>query len=246
MPIDLGNNPVGATPTIQQAAQMCTALKVGSGNDVTFNKVGIGLGATGPIIPLDINGNQMCIRQPFTPSIGATSPAGTMCWDEVGRLYVKTGLSGWKYVELEPMPGYIGSTGSFSLLNSESPKSVEYIPFLATSEKLIITVTITADPGATGPPVIVLGSAYTPFVYEIISTNAALGAGATLNNPNTDSITFEQGSPGDSFIISLKVGDSYLSAFTPDSILTPGNTLSAVVATTNTFDLNVTFEVTAR
>ena len=38
MPIDLGDNPIGATPTIAQAAQMCTALRVGTGNDVTFNK----------------------------------------------------------------------------------------------------------------------------------------------------------------------------------------------------------------
>jgi hypothetical protein len=255
MPIDLGNNPVGATPTIAQAAQMCTALKVGTSDDVTFNKVGIGLGATGPITALDVNSDKMCLRQPFTPTEGEPSLAGTMCWDEAGRLYVQTGSSGWKYVELGPIPGasgatgLVGSTGAFGLLNSEGYKPVEYIPFYVATEELIIRATITGDPGATGPAVIVLGSYYTPFEYEIINYSSTYSSVSPyLYSSNTDTIYCDGLVAGDWFEVSLKVGDTYLSEFSPGTTITPGNTLSGGEshALSNTYDAEITFTVGPR
>jgi hypothetical protein len=261
MPIDLGNNPVGATPTIAQAAQMCTALKVGTSDDVTFNKVGIGLGATGPFTALDVNSDKMCLRQPFTPTEGEPSLAGTMCWDEAGRLYVQTGSSGWKYIELGPIPGasgatgetgasgYIGSTGAFGLLNYEGYKPVEYIPFYVATEELIIRATITGELGASGPAVIILGSYYTPFEYEIINYSSTYSSVSPyLYSSNDDTIYCDGLVAGDWFEVSLKVGDSYLSFYESSTILTPGNTLSGseVGAYSNTYDAEITFTVVPR
>jgi|688.fasta_scaffold00486_10 hypothetical protein len=244
MPIDLGDNPIGATPTIAQAAQMCTALKVGTGNDVTFNKVGIGLGATGPVTPLDINGNQMCIRQPFTPSIGASGPAGTICWGEAGNLYIQTGASGWKYVALGPVEPADGSTG---LTSGSTLVQLEYIPFLATSEKLIIRVEVTDfSAGATGATGVSgrvgLGTVYSPFEYAIIENTAD----AFLDPPTSDYIEFPDLTIGEYVIISLKVKDSELGSFTSTDKLTPGYTLSAATAFADNLDCSITFAVALR
>jgi hypothetical protein len=227
---------------------MCTALKVGTGNDVTFNKVGIGLGATGPVTQLDIGGNQMCIREPFTPSPGATSPAGTVCWDESGRLYVQTGSSGWKYVELGPISGassFIGSTGATGLTMGATGQQFEYIPFLATSEELQIHVEII---GATGGGEVAggyvgLGTAYTPFEYTIIenTADATLPAGST-----TDFVEFPGQDIGERVIISLKVSDMYLMNYGPTDTLTPGFTLSGAYAFATNLDCSINFIVAQR
>jgi hypothetical protein len=241
MPIDLGDNPIGATPTIAQAAQMCTALKVGTGNDVTFNKVGIGLGATGPVTSLDINGNQMCIRQPFTPSIGASGPAGTICWGEAGNLYIQTGESGWKYVALGPVEPADGSTG---LTSGSTGQQFEYIPFLATSEELQMRVEVTDfSAGATGVSGRVgLGTVYSPFEYAIIENTAD----AFLDSPMSDYIEFPDLTIGEYVIISLKVNDSELGSFTSTDKLTPGYTLSAATAFADNLDCSITFTVALR
>jgi hypothetical protein len=240
MSIDLGNNPIGTPPTTAQKTQMRTALALGTGDVVTFNKVGIGLGATGPVTPLDINGNQMCIRQPFTPSPGASGSAGTICWDEGGNLYVQTGASGWKYVALGPISPASGSTG---LTMGSSEVQLQYIPFLAKSEELQIRVEVigaTGAPGATG--YVGLGTVYSPFEYDIIENTAD----AFLDSPTSDYITFPDLAIGEYAIISLKVKDSELSSFTSTDKLTPGYILSTATAFADGLDCSITFTVALR
>jgi hypothetical protein len=242
MSIDLGNNPTGTPPTTAQAGFMRDALGIGTGDNVTFNKVGIGLGATGPVTALDINSSEMCIREPRTPSPGATSPTGTICWDQ-DNVYVQTGASGWKYAALAPVAGATGATGATGLIDGATA-ALEYIPFLATSEQLSIRVDVTGATGATGATDagVILGTQYTPFEYAIIE-----GTVATIETPSIDNI--EWNSPpevGDYVIVSLKVSDTYLETFAPSDTITPGYTLSGVYALSSGFDCSITFTVTPR
>ena len=247
MSIDLGNNPTGTPPTTAQKTQMRTALGVGTGDNVTFNKVGIGLGATGPVAALDINSDQMCLRESFTPSPGASAPTGTICWDN-GNLYVQTGASGWKYAALTgPVASASGSTGlidSGPIGEGATGVPLEYIPFLAEYEQLNIRVEVV---GATGVPgdtsQVVLGTVYTPFEYAIIEG----GSIAIMDNPYVDNIVWN--SPpvvGDYVVVSLKVGSSYLTNYGPTDTLTPGHTLSGVYAQSSGFDCTITFTVAQR
>lgn len=248
MSIDLGNNPTGTPPTTAEQGYIRDALGIGTGDNVNFNKVGIGLGATGPVAALDIQGNQMCLRESFTPSPGASAFTGTICWDN-GNLYVQTGASGWKYAALTgPIASASGSTGLIDGgpvgEGGATGVPLEYIPFLATYEQLNIRVEVV---GATGVPgavsQVVLGSQYTPFEYAIIEGDSI----ATIDNPSVDNIVWNS-TPlvGDYVVVSLKVGSTYLSSFGPTDTLTPGNTLSGAYAKSSGFDCAITFTVLSR